>query len=281
MTPDCSILLTVDRHGTRIPGKTGQAIARMTSLKENGRPGGIQPRDLSMAIGPSVGKSANSPYGSGGHPMWPRLFSIYSGIVSCLSLRISSMAMPDTRVKKSPLLASLALCIAAAWLEIHTDNGLRFGPMYVIPAAIMGWFHSRNAGIISAIVMIFTWQTLAVRQIGSGLPVLDHVLNLFVRLASLASVTLGASWARSSLELQKSLSRELCAALGKVQVLEGLLPICAWRKKVRNDSGTWEQIDAYVSEYSNATWTQGICPEYKQKLRLEGTRATKDRDTGA
>ena len=66
-------------------------------------------------------------------------------------------------------------------------------------------------------------------------------------------------------ELQQTL-KELQAALAKVKTLSGLLPICASCKKIRDDSGYWKQIEAYIREHSDATFTHSICPECTKKL---------------
>lgn len=50
-------------------------------------------------------------------------------------------------------------------------------------------------------------------------------------------------------------------ALAEVRTLSGLLPICSYCKKVRDDRGYWSQIEAYVSEHSEAQFSHGICPE--------------------
>ncbi|MDA8084935.1 MAG: hypothetical protein M0024_14855 [Nitrospiraceae bacterium] len=73
---------------------------------------------------------------------------------------------------------------------------------------------------------------------------------------------------RAEAELQSKL-RELEEALESVKLLSGLLPICAWCKKIRNDSGYWEQIDAYITEHSNALFSHGICPECAEKVSKE------------
>jgi hypothetical protein len=54
-------------------------------------------------------------------------------------------------------------------------------------------------------------------------------------------------------------------AMQEVKILSGLLPICAWCKCVRDDSGYWERIEAYVSEHSEASFTHSICPECAKK----------------
>jgi hypothetical protein len=47
---------------------------------------------------------------------------------------------------------------------------------------------------------------------------------------------------------------------GELETLRGLLPICAWCKRVQDDRGSWAQLEAYVSAHTEATFTHGICP---------------------
>ena len=49
-------------------------------------------------------------------------------------------------------------------------------------------------------------------------------------------------------------------ALSEVKVLRGLIPVCAWCRKVREDGGYWSQLEDYVSSRSEASFTHGICP---------------------
>jgi nitrogen-specific signal transduction histidine kinase len=58
-------------------------------------------------------------------------------------------------------------------------------------------------------------------------------------------------------------------ALSKVKKLAGMLPICASCKKIRNDEGYWEQIEAYIRDHSEVEFTHGICPECADKLYSE------------
>ena len=59
---------------------------------------------------------------------------------------------------------------------------------------------------------------------------------------------------------------QLRDALADVKKLQGMLPICASCKKVRDDDGYWQQIELYISEHSDAKITHGICPECMIKL---------------
>jgi GAF domain-containing protein len=50
-------------------------------------------------------------------------------------------------------------------------------------------------------------------------------------------------------------------ALAEVRRLQGMLPICSYCKKIRNDQNSWEQLESYISEHSHATFSHGICPD--------------------
>jgi hypothetical protein len=55
--------------------------------------------------------------------------------------------------------------------------------------------------------------------------------------------------------------RELEEALSRVKTLQGLLPICSYCKKIRNDRNYWQQVEGYISDHSEAQFSHGICPE--------------------
>jgi hypothetical protein len=67
---------------------------------------------------------------------------------------------------------------------------------------------------------------------------------------------------RTRIQLEKdALIVELKDALGQINTLTGFLPICASCKKIRDDKGYWNQIEAYVRDHSNAEFSHGICPD--------------------
>lgn len=68
------------------------------------------------------------------------------------------------------------------------------------------------------------------------------------------------------LELRR-VSARMAEVLDKVKTLHGLLPICAWCKRIRDDHGYWSQVEAYVHEHTGADFTHGICPECLEKQR--------------
>lgn len=65
------------------------------------------------------------------------------------------------------------------------------------------------------------------------------------------------------IELQTKLAervRELEAALDHVKQLQGILPICSYCKKIRNDRNYWQNVESYVSDHSQAEFSHSICP---------------------
>src|SRR5712671_8102795 len=54
-------------------------------------------------------------------------------------------------------------------------------------------------------------------------------------------------------------------ALAHVQQLQGLIPICAWCRQVRNDGNFWEQVDSYLTKRSGLQFTHAICPTCRDR----------------
>jgi PAS domain S-box-containing protein len=52
----------------------------------------------------------------------------------------------------------------------------------------------------------------------------------------------------------------------EIKQLRGLLPICTYCKKVRNDSNYWQQIDSYVTQHSDVLFSHGVCPDCEPRL---------------
>jgi hypothetical protein len=81
---------------------------------------------------------------------------------------------------------------------------------------------------------------------------------------------LGIIWGWHRLNWEEKQRRETIAqlqhALGEVKTLSGLLPICASCKKIRDDSGYWNQLESYIHKHSEAKFSHGICPDCAKKL---------------
>jgi PAS domain S-box-containing protein len=79
---------------------------------------------------------------------------------------------------------------------------------------------------------------------------------------------------RKTAEAEKErLYTELKASLEQTRKLQGLLPICAHCKNIRDDEGYWHQVEAYVTRHSDATFSHGICPDCMKKLYPDYTKS--------
>ncbi len=63
---------------------------------------------------------------------------------------------------------------------------------------------------------------------------------------------------------REQLINELRRALQEVKRLEGILPTCAYCKRIRDDKGKWQQFELYIRERSDAEFSHGICPECRE-----------------
>jgi DNA-binding NtrC family response regulator len=73
---------------------------------------------------------------------------------------------------------------------------------------------------------------------------------------------------RYAMERQKLIT-ELEKRLKEIKTLQGLLPMCAWCKNIRDDKGYWKNLEAYIKEHSDAEISHGICPKCVKKVYPE------------
>jgi sigma-B regulation protein RsbU (phosphoserine phosphatase) len=88
----------------------------------------------------------------------------------------------------------------------------------------------------------------------------DYITKPFDKTELLARVGIGTQM----VQLQQALTErvaELRDALVSVKQLGGLLPICSYCKKIRDDQNYWQQVEAYVGKHSEAKFSHSICPQ--------------------
>lgn len=87
----------------------------------------------------------------------------------------------------------------------------------------------------------------------------DYIFKPFNREELNARVRVG----ETVVNLQQNLAarvEELESALTQVKLLQGILPICSYCKNVRDDQNYWQQLETYISKYSEAQFSHSICP---------------------
>jgi sensor domain CHASE-containing protein len=105
------------------------------------------------------------------------------------------------------------------------------------------------------------WPTpQLVKRLDSPLPEVTLVSGILGSLLLAATVFLAQ---RSSAHYREAACalRDLKAAAAEIKTLAGLLPICASCKRVRDDTGYWNQIESYLSRHSDASFSHGYCPQ--------------------
>lgn len=73
-------------------------------------------------------------------------------------------------------------------------------------------------------------------------------------------------------QLQSALAdrvKELEEAMANVKQLQGLLPICCYCKKIRDDGNYWHRVENYITGHANVRFSHGICPDCSEKLKAD------------
>lgn len=136
---------------------------------------------------------------------------------------------------------------------------------------IDGWFH-----IVIGFALIFWGTIIDVTDdfeslnrfiIVGDTEVRSYLENVVGYLFGFLFLAIGIwKWLPKIVEQDKQTKQQLNKAIEEVKVLSGLLPICSSCKKIRDDKGYWNQLEAYISKYSEAEFTHGLCPECAKAL---------------
>ncbi|HTK80847.1 MAG TPA: MASE1 domain-containing protein [Bacteroidota bacterium] len=132
------------------------------------------------------------------------------------------------------------------------------------------WFDQREIAasnlMISAIAI---WGTLK----GNGPFVRPSQNESILLLQAFMGITSIMSIAVAGLVSERrKLIAELQHMLAQVKTLRGLLPICAWCKKIRDDGGYWLEVETYLHEHSEVEFSHGVCPDCLIKYKSEYIR---------
>jgi hypothetical protein len=154
----------------------------------------------------------------------------------------------------SCLLASVIVLV----IDYITGKHIEFPIAYALPVGMAAWVEQKGTAYGIAILLPlarvgfhFPWhetQSLSMAVLNAPITVLALILYAY-----LVDRT---AWQTRALEK-------------KVRVLEGILPICASCKRIRDEKGDYEQIEKYITKHSEASFSHGICPECAKKLYPE------------
>ena len=149
----------------------------------------------------------------------------------------------------------IALGAVMLWIDYLTSRDGQFPVIYVLPVILAAWYSGKWPAVGLAIaVPVFRLLVLVMplrppEDLGS--------LALATALRGVVIIFLALWFARLA-EFERELQRQ-------VKVLEGLLPICAFCKNIRNEAGEWERLEKFISRRSEAQFSHGVCPSCGEK----------------
>jgi hypothetical protein len=166
-------------------------------------------------------------------------------------------------------LAALAVLAVVAIADALTPYEFGFSAFYVIPVLIATWGVGTARGLGFALLSACCWYCL---DLTSGRPLTHEFYRIWDTLNHLLSYSLIAVLTgrlKLAFQREQALRENLDLTQKDVQELEGLLPMCAWCKKVRDDEGYWQELEAYLKPRTRASISHGICPVCAARLGTE------------
>lgn len=149
----------------------------------------------------------------------------------------------------------IALGAVMLAIDHFTASAQHFPVGYILPVILAAWYSGKWPAVGMAIAipvlrLVFLVMTLEP-------PAEMATLALPIVLRGVVIVILALWFARLA-EFERALEQ-------RVQVLEGLVPICSFCKNIRNEGGEWERLEKYISRRSSAEFSHGVCPSCNEK----------------
>lgn len=171
---------------------------------------------------------------------------------------MNALLDPDRKVGRAvPLLMSAAIVAA----DVLTPHEVMLSIFFVLPVLAAGWYHGFGFALGIALGLPAARLLVAV-FLEPVWPLVFNAINAADRALVLVLVALMA--ARLA-ERMRDLKRE-------VRKLEGLLPICASCKRIRDEGQQWRSIETYITARSEATFSHGLCPDCARRMFGESLR---------
>jgi K+-sensing histidine kinase KdpD len=156
-----------------------------------------------------------------------------------------------TPSKQTALFVGIGLSILLLIADFFAGPIIQFPITYLIPVSLISWYNGKRWGLFLSIVMplirlffhFMLWQ--------APWTFVESSVNALIRIIviSIFAVLIDRMATQSRI-----LTRH-------VDLLEGLLPICSYCKKIRDKDDKWQFLEVYIAERSQATFSHGICPD--------------------
>lgn len=144
----------------------------------------------------------------------------------------------------------VAVAVVILFCEYLAEPFIKFPILFLVPIALASWYSGRWWGIGLAVSMPLV-HTYFLRAAGVRETTTIMAINELIRVIVLLILAFLVDRTATQTRL---LARE-------ARVLSGLLPICSFCKKIRDQNGGWRPLELYISEHSEALLSHSLCPE--------------------
>jgi integral membrane sensor domain MASE1 len=185
--------------------------------------------------------------------------------------------LPSTRRLETACLLAGGSAVAVVVFSGALGHLFRV-PAYLLPFFLWAVFRL-GVGGTALTVMLLSVVGLWHSAQGRGpyalpeAPVLEWVLRsqgtMLIAAASLLLMAAAVAERRRVAAENERLVADLQKALAEIKTLRGLIPICAWCHKVRDDAGFWQGIEGYLDARTEATFSHSICPACTELAHIE------------
>jgi len=136
------------------------------------------------------------------------------------------------------------------WIDYFLSPTVHFPVIYAVPVILAAWYSGKWPALALAVAVPLVRLAFLVMPLDASE---DLATVAFATAFRGVVIVFLALWFARLAEFERELDR-------RVNVLEGLLPICAFCKNIRNESGEWERLEGYISRRSEAEFSHGVCP---------------------
>jgi len=169
--------------------------------------------------------------------------------------------------KGNSILVAIALSVLVlGYTDYITGYEFGFFVFYFLPIAIAAWKLGFTSSCLISILSSIVWFLSDIYSSHLYSSIAFAFWNTIIRFLSFLIIAYSTSKIRLLLTKEPEIAQELRDALSQIKTLSGLIPICASCKKIRDDKGYWNQLEAFIQEHSGAEFSHGICPDCMKKL---------------
>lgn len=178
------------------------------------------------------------------------------------------MTTASAQFQKKLILLCAALMLFMFAVDLMLPLGVAAGVPYIAVILLTLWSQQRMmiylAGILCSLLTV-----LGFFYSPPGGEMWKVIVNRSLALYAIWVTAILVDLWKKEEEIREKALAERERAINELKVLRGYLPICASCKKIRDDEGSWQQIESYIRDNSEAEFSHGICPECSKKLYPE------------